>query len=360
MPYTHFRYIAYEVPTATFPADGSGGVVCDYAPGAECAAIARVPVPPGLVDDARIRVKRFAAVADQAATELQNLGGDNANTLKILMAPEFYFRPVNAGFVSGTYPHSDLKAIVEALAEMFLDAAFADWLIVPGTILWNTKADEEKSAPLYFNTLVHVRGGAENTLHVIEKNHPSGIDGMPQVGIPARDANYRIFHQRWRNRKAHVHSIEGTPLGFEICLDHAKGAACRILRKVLTDWPNNENGAAQPASLHLLSAGGMGIQAESVSARPNGFILRNDGLANPGARSELQKVVKYKRLWGLLSGGDPVPLLSATAQLANVASASTLNLQNVVGMPALAVPQKPGFATFVQRLVFYPPRPIVQ
>lgn len=358
MPYTNFRYIAWEVPTATFLLSGAGGVVCDYSPGEMYQAIARLPVPTTVPDDARKRLQRLAGVVNLAANRLAGIG-DNPNTLKIFMAPEFYFRPVAADpdYHSGTYPVRDQVELLQALNGMFVHADFRDWLFVPGTVLWNTQADP-KAPPLYFNTLVHVRGGQQNALNVIEKNHPSRIDGMPVVGVPARDVQYRVFHTSWRNRKKRVADVAGTPVGFDVCLDHQVGPPFRILKTVLHDWPANEAHHQQSVALHVLCAAGMEVQPPSVAARPNGYILRNDGIANPGARSQMTQIQGYDTPDPLLGVRLPSTFydLTSTAILnPTVAAAATVDIP----AGALQVPSKgPTYASFAQRVVYYPTTPM--
>jgi hypothetical protein len=353
MPYTHFRYIAWEVPTATFLTSGLGGVVCDYDPGEMYQAISRLPVPATVPDDARKRLQRLAGVVNLAANRLSGIG-DNPNTLKIFMAPEFYFRPVAADpdYHSGTYPVKDQVAILQAMNEMFAHADFRDWLIVPGTVLWNTRADVRRDF-LYFNTLVHVQGGQQNVLNVIEKNQPSGIDGMPVVGVPGRDVAYSVFHTSWKNRKKRVAMVSGTPVGFDVCLDHQIGPEFRILKYVLHNWRANE-GIRQQVGLHLLCAAGMDVQPPSVAAKPNGYILRNDGIANPGARSQLIQVQRYV-------ANLPLGLGQYNTNERNMSGfaimAAPTAEESAVDIPggALQVPSKgPTYATFAQRVVYYP------
>jgi hypothetical protein len=357
MPYTHFRYIAYEVPTATF--QPGGNVESGFDAGEEYQAIGRLPVPDGVPNDARIRLKRLAGVVNFAANRIQAFG-DNANTLKIFMAPEFFFRPpatLGANYLHHTYPNNDQAKILAALNGMFVHADFQDWLFVPGTIMWNTSLDTRR-ATLFFNTVIHIRGGLQNALNVIEKKQPSGIDGVPVTGAPILDAGYKIVHQRWQTRKRHVFAVNGTELGLEICLDHLDSGNCRVLKTVLSDWEKYQ-GNNQEISLHLLSAGGMSIQVKSVAARINGYILRNDGLANPGARSELRKVLRYTEPDPLAGKLFDVP----SYHLGGTASLGPSIVVDVGSFPLpagpLTVPMKPApYRQFPQRIVIYPPQPL--
>jgi len=354
MPYTHFRYIAYEVPTASIRT-ADNAVVCDYAAGDTYQAIARLPVPADTPPDAKVRLQRLAGVVNFAANRLGTLA-DNANTLKIFMAPEFYFRPpaaLGADYFSGTYPLADVNAIWKAFSNMFAHADFQHWIFIPGTMLWNTRVDP-KRPHLYFNTLAHIRGGVADGLNVIEKNQPSTIDGMPVVGVPARDSAYRVFHQTWRNRKKHVVDVSGVPVGFEICLDHLNSAYSRVLKNVLSDWRANEGGALPGLKLHILCAAGMSIQDKSVCPIVNGYILRNDGIAKAGARSELKEITRYQSpdpLMATLMDTNPADL-NGTATLG-----AAIAEEQAVDIPggALRVPSKgAGYSEFTQRVLFYP------
>src|ERR1044071_843991 len=187
MPYTHFRLLAYEVPTATYVTSMTADGVSGWNPGRERPAAARVPVAGVTNDDARIRLKRLASAVNSVSGLLPMLVDDNNATLKIFLVPEFYFRPptVDASYYSNTYPNSVKNQILTALNEMFAHADFTHWLFVCGTILWNSRQDV-KSTPLYFNTAITVKGGPHPDVHnrqdaivsVVEKRMPSGIDGI--------------------------------------------------------------------------------------------------------------------------------------------------------------------------------------
>jgi hypothetical protein len=352
MPYTHFRYIAYEVPTATIDTVAANSAVeSGFVPGNACPAVARLPVPGGLPADANVRLRRLAAVIDRAATRLQAAGGDNDTTLKIFMAPEFYFRPpagTGANYRSDTYPQADMFKIWDAFDTMFQHADFTHWLFVPGTVMWNNGDDEMfKAKPNYFNSLLHIRGGdRQHPTQRVEKQLPSGIDGIPCPYAPGRDPKVKPIYEDWRNRRARVFSVDSTYLGLEVCLDHATSANCRVLKTVLSQWNKNE-GADRDVSLHLLTAGGMPIEGDSVAARVGGYVLRNDGYAN-APRSELRKVEGYKSKIVNVSPSD----LRGTAELG-----AAIGGADVSAIPAgdERVPMKGGnYFEFAQRILIYP------
>jgi hypothetical protein len=367
MPYTHFRLIGYEVHSAA--SSPPNPVLSGWSPGTECPAIARVPVPATLPDDARIRLKRLASVVDLAKTQITAGGrADNANTLKVFLAPEFYFRPpatTGADYTGNTYPVQVSTQMFDALNQMFVAADFADWLFVCGTLMWNTRADPRRE-PLYFNTAIIVRGGQADTLQVVEKRIPSNIDGLPQPMAPAKfggplagpgyDPTVKLFFEKWSQRKRRIFRVDGVTCGVEVCLDHLDSPNCRVLRRVIVDWDATDPLPLPDVQLHLLPAGGMTIKPSSVAAKVNGYILRNDGLNKAAARaaSEMRQV----QAWdapdplgvAILPSGPSDP--RATVTLA--AGVAPTMVPIPAGAQRVPAPPPPYPAIPQQQLAFYP------
>jgi hypothetical protein len=377
MPYTHFRFIAYQVPTAAYPTAGTGGPYTGYPAGGTCPAVADIPVagdaaaPP----DWHIRLRRLAAVVDRAAA---NLGaGDNAATLKVFVAPEFYFRPpagADVAFRRSTYAQEHLFAIWGALDRMFQSPRFADWLIVPGTVMWNRPREEDAARSNYFNSVLYVRGGPrEQATRMIEKQLPSTIDGIPVPFAPGYDPSLRPIYEDWRTQTDRIFRVDNVGVGVEVCLDHADDPQCRVLKTVLSRWTQRfgELSSTHQArvagdanvpvpALHVLTAGGMPTVPRSVAARIGGFLLRNDGLPNGAAPVELRRVQNYIMPNAQFPQGvqASVTNLSGSAQLAPDAFLTT-----VVPLPPgpETVSDLPGprtYHTFAQQLMIYPARPL--
>jgi hypothetical protein len=368
-PYTHFRLIAYEVHTAA--AADNAAVISGWSPGTECPAIARVPVPATVPDDARIRLKRLASVVDLARNQVAAGGRtDNTNTLKIFLVPEFYFRPpasTGAGYTGNTYPLQVNTQMLDALNQMFVAADFADWLFVCGTVMWNTLADTLSGGEtLYFNTAIVVRGGRTDALHVVEKRVPSQIDGVPAPLAPQKfggpyagpgyDPKVRLFLERWSQRKRRILRFDGIDFGVEVCLDHADHPSFRTLKRVLVDWRANEP-VIPPAipKLHLLAAGGMPVEPGSVAAKANGYILRNDGLhhARQPATSQMFQVQSYTRpVLGF------IPWAAGPGDASSTANLGPPIAPQYVPIPAGAQQVPPPGAPYSpipqQKLAFYP------
>lgn len=359
MPYTHFRMIAYEVPTASYDAKAGGPVVAGWDPGKLCPEVARARIPANLnlSQDAINRLRRLASVVDEAAQGLAALGDDN-NTLKIFMVPEFYFRPTVLGptYVSNTYPDTEVFQIVRALDGMFSHADFQHWLFICGTVMWNSSSDPFRPT-IYYNTAVYKRGGIQNTagsISMVEKQLASAIDAIPMASAPGYNDSVRMIFESWANRRLRVFDHDGIACGLEVCLDHADHDMCRALRRVLEDWPEKE-GARQEVKLHLLTAGGMPINDWSVSAKVGGYILRNDGLYWPQGQSELRQVTGYRTMVNPLTGvaanrNQIIKGVRLQATMNAVAPESERDLfgAKLVGLPGLT------YRVFPQRIVYYP------
>lgn len=307
MPYTHFRFIAYEVPTAARDRE-TEKVRSGFDPGQDCNPVVRIPVgnrPIGAVTDARTRLLRLAAVVDRAASTLANdpLTAGEQNTLKVFMAPEFYFRPSDyfgADYAWNTYPYGDAHWIMGQLTGMFRHQDFTDWLIVPGTIMLNVQGGQFDSRTCN-NLVMAVKGGDPATVGwaiTCPKAVPSGIDGVPS---PYADEGAKLLmdvYEKFKYRKLRIFGANGesaalgVPCGIEVCLDHNLNPG--VLKRTLSEW-DREGMGRDPLSLHLLTAGGMTMKPRSVAAREGGYFLRNDGYSDE-PHSEMHEVEKYVKV----------------------------------------------------------------
>lgn len=337
MPYTHFRYIAYQVPTV-----GVGVVPPNQ-------NLQFLEVPPGnnpgqgnypglkgnvaglTAGDSLIRVQRFIRVLNLAYDKLQDVGtvGSDPHTLKIFMAPEFYFRPTSQPSTANepAYSYDEYRAIKDVLRRTIGgDARFEHWLVVPGTIMWKwTRKDPSNSKrPLpqgvedvYFNTSLYIKGGdlRRTSTHVIEKAEASRIDGLPtgRHGVPpgpnapqkkATDEAWRRYLTPQKRRK-HVFACDETNCGLEICLEHKLFGKYGLLKGLSNHMLSRPEYPDWGIQLQLLTAGGMPIEPASVAVKKGGYIMRTDGLGNglcTGLQSNLCKVTGYRKVTFL--GGE--------------------------------------------------------
>jgi hypothetical protein len=329
MPYTHFRMIAYEVPTVTVNLLNVNDLKSGWSPGPECPKVARIPVPDDLPDDARKRLRRLASVVNAAWLRHSLLLDDNRNILKIFIVPEFYFRPDKAAFASNSYSDSTANRIFQTLNSMFSSTDFNDWLFVCGTVIWDSSNDTFAKTKLYFNTAVVVEGGKTNSVRIVEKKVPSTIDGVPPNFYgPGVEPDVKLIFEAWSARRLRVFDVSGVSFGLEVCLDHG----IKVLKTLLGEWQQNE-GSAKTIKLHLLAAGGMPLKEDAVAAKKGGYILRNDGHVAWGP-SQLKKV-------------------PTSGSLVDNASEYTWTVEASM---QLQVPG--GYRTIPQQVVFYPSLPI--
>lgn len=306
MPYTHFRYIAYQVPTV-----GHNGVNAIYGIPA-----GNVNNPPtlvsvlGLSPDAKTRVERLIGVIIEAENQLRNLGGDNAHTLKIFMAPEFYFRPDN-DIVA--YFYDEYQAIKNALRETIIsNVKFKDWLVIPGTIMWVWDAFKDSPKRLnpehdsiYFNTAIYIkRQGLGYESKTIEKAQASRIDGIPTgrhykhnpvpVGNPFAKSTDEQWtkYQELSKLKKHEFTINGIRCGLEVCLEHGLSYAPGTIGLLKSIPSITDDLLHFDLDLQLLTSGGMPIRIDSVAADVGGYIMRNDGYSN-NPKTNCQRILGY-------------------------------------------------------------------
>jgi hypothetical protein len=361
MAYTHFRYIAYEVPTVTLAEGPPGGLPRGQSDGPD------LGMPADEVD-AETRLRRLVSVVRRAVAEVKKLP-DGPNTLKVFMAPEFYFRPENTDrkiYAHATYPWKHANSIFDNMETIFDGQDFENWLIVAGTVMWRASESEnplESSDPIpYHNTAMYVTGHVEKSFANFHKAIPSDADGVPSQGFDSKHYDDKLdkFFKRWKFRKARVFDIGGVLCGLEICMDHAFHQ--RILKNVVRDWFWEERNIdlykfnIAEVKLHLLTAGGMGIQHSSVAAIRGGYILRNDGYKGP-PYSEVQRILDHI-IWPIgkasPTGRTTETDLRGEAKLEDCPSVLTVPLSGNMLVPTVG----PGYEKFPQRLVFYPRLPL--
>ncbi|WP_370962212.1 hypothetical protein [Amycolatopsis sp. cg9] len=353
MPYTRFRFIAYEVPTATRRLDVPGPTLAGLPPGKLCDPVPDIAVPKAPEStDWFIRLRRLAAVVNIAHA---NVGSaDDADTLKVFVAPEFYLRPATPQ-TDHTYPEEQFPPLWDVLERMFRTARLKHWLIVPGSVLWHSKMLGENQ-PIYYNSVLYVRGGVGGgEAGRIEKKLASSMDGVPTryaVGNVSEPLMKKAYTEAAFLRER-LFEIDGNAtFGLEICLDHR----LKVLKQTLADRQADvaDSWKRGGPALHVLTAGGMPLNPESVAARPGGYVLRNDGYADPPA-SELRKVTGY-RLPSTAPGQAWEDKAAATLE-ADPGTAVEVPLRG----EAVLVPPIAGPGTYdmpVQRLRIYPPLPL--
>ncbi|MDR0493849.1 MAG: hypothetical protein LBH74_09475 [Nitrososphaerota archaeon] len=265
-------------------------------PGAECPAITRLPVPDDIYDDLRNRLRRLATVVDSAHTAHQNNPvwvAEEEEVLKIFIVPEFYFRPPMLDYVAFTaYTHNVWNQYRAAIDGLFTDDSFRNWFFVCGTIVFAGDPDSYSSRNTTCNALVVKQGGPNRPpACIVQKSATSNIDGMTIYEMPElAGVDYKNSVPVWSspiNQPHRTLNICGVSIGMEVCLEHSK----QVLRRLMV----GRRVGTLDICLHLLIAGGMLVNDASVTTRRGKYILRNDGLYQPGREAvELFQVSDYQ------------------------------------------------------------------
>ena len=134
-----FQLIAYQVPKdLSLPP----GQLSDISSLALCKGLEDelAPLLECLDKDAKSRLIRLLADIDRTV-QSKSAAYQDDTTLKIFMAPEFYFRP-RQGDSARSYAEHDRDAILHILRRVFTNKQLVGWVFVLGTIVWNLKGQK--------------------------------------------------------------------------------------------------------------------------------------------------------------------------------------------------------------------------
>jgi hypothetical protein len=307
--YSKFQVIAYEIPTC---AGFNAGEECQITETVRTAIKAELEV---LSLDAQRRLLRLIAVAEAARAMLTI---DPApNVLKIFMVPEFYFRQEKDG-PKRSYPAKEKDAILKALATVFCDKRFADWLFVFGTIVWWMSADhylslanldnllgkdellKAQGSPVVWNEAIVVVGG--DSLTSFKKQHYSDYDDIATVvqpseknqayGAPLLPKHRTTLKNLFKDIKSAagggciLAAGDNLWFGVEVCLDHNKD----VLRLAYQQYSSTRLSAPE-LDFQMLVSCGMDITPAFLVIEKERFALRADGNPSLGPKSEVQLYV---------------------------------------------------------------------
>ncbi|NQZ12523.1 MAG: hypothetical protein HRT35_35670, partial [Algicola sp.] len=148
--------------------------------------------------DIDYRVNVMIKCIDEASKSSQ-IDGDSS-TLKIFMAPEFYFRGL-----AGAYPVEKLSTIMDKLRNHTKASGFKDWLFVFGTAIGWMEVPSDANRKEIINAALVQKGGitdAQNdTSKIVMKEYISHIDFAQK--FPGLD---------WNNPNHRVGVVSGNPL----------------------------------------------------------------------------------------------------------------------------------------------------
>ncbi|HYV45639.1 MAG TPA: hypothetical protein VFA20_12305 [Myxococcaceae bacterium] len=377
--YKAAQLIAYEVPTeSALPAgqctlDGNKLVEDVQNDKTFTSAMA------ALSADARARVQRMLAVMDLAFGSASVTKA--AETLKVFMAPEFYFRPQQRGAKSRSYEASDMTAAQQAFRAVFSQAKLQHWVFVAGSLVWNMSGkvaassgmndlvphelmlalDELAAKDLVYNTVIVGLGGSGVQLY--DKVNYSDADDIAQGWRPLKD--YCLQSPTQNLIKA-----DNLLIGIEVCFDHQCGQLALSYEQLKATYPSAAD--APVLDLQLLTACGMEVQFNRVVAGQDRLVFRVDG--TQGAfyaskrfdHSEIQGVAKAGAKHALkmldpVSSPKPWADVNAPLDAAVLQGDYALDVagaEETVWKGVELTSQKLG-TSFKQRLVVYPDYPLL-
>jgi hypothetical protein len=274
MPMTKVQLIAYEINT--FPSKAGGGK-CSY------------KGDPDPAKDAAARVRLFEKAVVSAHGD--SAWDKNKNTLKIFMAPEFYFRGTR-----GAYPIENQSVVISRLKNILKDPMFESWLFICGSVIVRWVGDSESTrssgtATLVQNIVPVIRGGVDEEPRVVIKEHMSGIDFIEDgEKIRRTDFSTSDVEHPASGKPGWLWSSSGTgagkeqqgnirysglgifdeydlTFGVEVCLDHKE----KRLRK---SPPGKDQAFVQ---IQLIPSAGMSIRNDAVVAVKDGVVMNCDG-----------------------------------------------------------------------------------
>jgi hypothetical protein len=238
---------------------------------------------------------------------LNRLAAEDQKTLKIFMAPEFFFRGRY-----GAYQDIGLCAkILERMRKTISDPRYSDWLFVHGTAIFASERDHSKGGVYLENYALVQKGGPPSKTSdlVVAKEFPSHVDFKQPTkddfkwfdrarseAIIAGKVVKHLSPDRGRldpivktlpeTSAVQVSELVGGVLftmdnitfGLEVCRDHYLGrlAHCKEAGKAL---------------IQLIPSAGMQIEDKSLGCKMDGIIFNVDGVT-PHCMVQVRDVVK--------------------------------------------------------------------
>ena len=252
-------------------------------------------------DDEKFRAMRMYLVATWAATH--KYVDHNAKTLKVFLAPEFYFKSTAESSTKmgkgvkrsagkfGAYSFNVMLNLLECLRTIFTTPVgkptlFNNWLLVPGSIVSDLPAGKTYGGGAYYlNTAPVIKGEKDGFFHYIQKHLVSGIDGPPiSNGVysgpnsPYKDTIQKLKKKGLDDHGARIFTCDNIKFAFEVCLDHAQS----VIKKTLQGTTD----------VHMVISCGMMLNEKSLLGKAGGLAMICDGINNNTfPRSDVRKII---------------------------------------------------------------------
>ncbi|MEO6278184.1 hypothetical protein [Roseateles sp.] len=242
--------------------------------------------------DLQSRAQRMVNALYWAAQTFANAPGmHDPSTLKVFIAPEFYFRCASPDEVHdhefqrntsfGSYPERARFELAEALYGAIQSSPlFADWVLVAGTVCSVLPPVDERMNLL--NTAIMLRGqraaaDASVPYVLMEKHYISNIDGPPQGNHANLDPTTVFsFHLNPDQVLDNLIHWDGMTVGLEVCLDHA----LQVLVNAVNILQQSVGPDARQPDVQLVTSCGMNVVPYSVAVQDGGLVLLTDGMSH--------------------------------------------------------------------------------
>jgi hypothetical protein len=279
--YTSVLPLSYMVPTfyPTSPGDVQ--------------AVAGAPMVALPDPDLQARAQRLINVLYWTANQYQNhVGMDDANTLKVFIAPEFYFRKASAeesrtgGSLAstsfGAYPDDARYHLAEVLYQALSTSLFRHWVIVAGSVCSAQPTGPDKRMNL-LNTTIMLRGqrpvpDASVPYVLMEKHYIANLDNSQ--GQTNRDPTTTYsFRQDSDQYFDNIVYWDEMKVGLEMTLDHS----IQTVRNAVNFIGQAVGPGAGTLDLQLVTSCGMSIVDQAVSVADGALVMLTDGMSHQGS-----------------------------------------------------------------------------
>jgi hypothetical protein len=238
--------------------------------------------------DLHARAQRLVNVLYWTASQYQYLDGmDDSKTLKVFIAPEFYFRKASAeeahaggsmpGTSFGSYPESARRQLAEALYQaLSTTPLFRHWVVVAGSICSALPAGPDGRMNL-LNTAIMLRGqrpirDASAPFFLMDKRYISIVDN-PHIQDPTTTDSFRQNPDQGLNN---IFFLDGMRVGLEVCLDHSMQVVSNAVKFI----DQAVGPGADKLNLQLVTSCGMSIVDQAVSIADGALIMLTDGMSH--------------------------------------------------------------------------------
>lgn len=303
---------------------------------------------PGLANmdqDITARLKIMKDAATLARNMTQKLD-TSPKTLKVFVAPEFFFRGK-----TGAYSMQGYDKVLAGLKEIAKDSKFANWLFVFGT----TIAESELTSPNkeVYNIAVVQPGGTDSGTKVVMKEakspkdflvNPADANALDDRNVshaaPFKASGTGMEKQGRDFDGLGIFEYGGICFGLEICVDHHD----KRLRKSAVAC-----GEAR-VQVQIVPSAGINLKPMSVIAIKNGVAFNCDGLYGTGSGYHPD---------GIKAHTDLAVVTKMSSGSTGAATLKHITLNEHVNVPLTTMPKDLFFQDKAQ-LHFYPAQTLPQ